>query len=218
MQRAIECSISCDYIETKCVRNGIYHEIKSKTTVEKGTDFEDFCILYLKACGLQTARPKDLPDEILTHFNLVRADRGIDLLACKSYEHGNVWYAIQCKYRVRASPRRITLPSGKSKFVSNTVSWTDLSTFYALADRTGPWEKHIVMTNCDSVNRYGRKSEKDFTIGYKTFTAFGVEEWIRSGLIKRVTCQVTGTSTEELTIEQIREIRLKRLSQTPIVS
>ena len=46
------------------------------------------------------------------------------------------------------------------------LKWKQLSTFYALCGRTGPYEKYIVFTTADYVRRVGKKTSKDVTIGY----------------------------------------------------
>ncbi len=60
---------------------------------------------------------------------------------------------------------------------SNTLSWTALSTFYAYANRTGPWDKLIVMTTCNSVSRCGKKQLYDKTYAYQTFNSIKRSEW-----------------------------------------
>jgi len=137
------------YIDKPC--NNI-SQLKRRTTKAKGDVFETFCVMYLKAIGYDDAwLLNDTPTDLLDKFSLKpKNDVGIDIVA----RIGKKYYAVQAKYR---SPP-------KDKRRPHCVRWTELSTFYALCARTGPWEKHIVMTNCSYVNRKGKKDEKDYTI------------------------------------------------------
>ena len=44
--------------------------------------------------------------------------------------------------------------------------------------KTGPWEKYVVMTNCD-YTRQAVKTEKDLIICKKKFQGITKEEWLR---------------------------------------
>ena len=102
----------------------------------RGDVFEDFSVLYLKHVRGYTNvwRLEDVPEHVLGGLGLKRPDMGIDIVAEKDGKYA----AVQCKYKKHTGR--------KSK---NVLSWKQLSTFYALCLRTGPWEKYIVMTNCD---------------------------------------------------------------------
>jgi hypothetical protein len=51
--------------------------------------------------------------------------------------------------------------------------------------RSGPWEKYIVMTNCEYANHMGKKTEKDLRICIGTFRGISKDDWIKM-------CGVTG--------------------------
>ena len=142
-------------------------ELKQNTTKTKGDIFEVFCKLYLLNnydYYTQVWLLSEVPVEILEKLNMRRADRGIDMIAIDKY---NNYYCIQCKYRIA--------PKNKK----NVLSWSQLSTFYALAARTGPWYKQIVMTNCDYIRREGRKTSNDLSICIKTFTNTDRNTWVK---------------------------------------
>ena len=77
---------------------------------------------------------------------------GIDIIV----ENDGIFQAIQCKYKKHTGYKK------------NILTWKILSTFYALCLRTGPWDKYIVMTNCEYTLRQGKKTPKDFSICIKT--------------------------------------------------
>jgi predicted helicase len=133
----------------------------------RGDIFEEFCVLYLKHIKSysQVWRLPDVPEEILLQLSLKRRDMGIDILC----ENNGIYTAVQCKYKKRGS----------------AVTWKELSTFYALCLRTGPWQKYIVMTNCQFVTHMGQKTEKDLSICSGTFRNITSEDWIKM-------CNVTG--------------------------
>ena len=119
-----------------------------------------------------------------------RKDMGIDLIA----KRGDLYSAIQCKYKK---------PTGKK----TSITWKALSTFYALCLRTGPWEKYIVMTNCDYTRHVGNKTEKDISICLKSFQALTKEQWIQL-------CQLEGQPLAEplgepLSPDELRKARLR---------
>ena len=180
----------------------------------RGDIFEDFCVLYLKEVkGYQEVwLLEDVPDEILIQLSLKRRDMGIDIIV----RHNGEWYAVQCKYKT---------PTGKKSY----ITWSALSTFYAMCLRTGPWAKYIVMTNCDYTRHQGPKGEKDLSICLGTFRATSSDQWLKM-------CGVEGTSlaqatsltqapsneilelrqkpTSELSREEIRALRLAYYAQT----
>ena len=133
----------------------------------RGDIFEEFSVLYLKHVKSyeQVWRLPDVPEEILLKLSLKRRDMGIDILC----ENNGMYTAVQCKYKKRGS----------------AVTWKELSTFYALCLRTGPWQKYIVMTNCKFVTHMGKKTEKDLSICSGTFRGITSEDWIKM-------CNVTG--------------------------
>jgi len=165
----------------------------------RGDIFEEFCVLYLKYVKkYQNAwRLEDVPDDILTKLSLKRRDMGIDLLV----ENNGIFSAVQCKYKK---------PCGDKK---TSITWKALSTFYALCMRSGPWDKYIVMTNCDYARHVGKKTDKDLSICIGTFRKISSGDWINM-------CQVLGHKLEDVSnLENTKikplspeELRLKRLA------
>lgn len=138
--------------------------LRRATKQEKGRWMEHFCLLYLRAKGYATKGIwllGDVPENILEELKLTRQDFGIDIIA----EHENGYFCVQAKWRNRKRKTRIQL------------TWKQLSTFQALAARSGPWLKNIVMTNCDSVRRAGKKWKMDQTIARAGFRACSREVW-----------------------------------------
>jgi hypothetical protein len=157
----------------------------------KGDIFEDFCVLYLLHChGYDKAwRLENVPEEILTSLSLKRRDMGIDILCQK----GNTFSAVQCKYKA---------PTGKKM----GLSWKALSTFYALCMRSGPWDKYIVMTNCNYICHVGKKSEKDLSISLHAFQNITSTQWVN---MCGLTGQLLSEQTPTLSQEELRNARLK---------
>jgi predicted helicase len=162
----------------------------------RGDVFEDFSVLYLKHVRGYTNvwRLEDVPEHVLGGLGLKRPDMGIDIVAEKDGKYA----AVQCKYKKHTGR--------KSK---NVLSWKQLSTFYALCLRTGPWEKYIVMTNCDYVRHAGKKTPKDLSICLKTFQKITKEEWAQM-------CELTGNTCapteKKLTLEELRAARLAKFT------
>jgi hypothetical protein len=158
----------------------------------KGDIFEEFSVLYLLQCkGYDNVwRLEDVPDELLLRLSLKRRDMGIDIICQK----GDIFSAVQCKYKK---------PTGKKI----GLSWKTLSTFYALCMRSGPWDKYIVMTNCNYICHVGKKTEKDISISLHSFQEITQEQWLTMcGNIEP--CKpIVALSQDEL-----REARLKRFS------
>ena len=165
----------------------------------RGDIFETFCVLYLKHCrGFTNAwRLEDVPEEDLVRLGLKRKDMGIDILC----EVGGKFSAVQCKYKK---------PTGKKM----GLTWKVLSTFYALCMRSGPWDKYIVMTNCNYCINAGapEKSDKYVSICLGSFQGISSEKWIAMCGVKGV--QLAETQPK-LSVEELREARLKRF-ESPI--
>ena len=107
----------------------------------------------------------DAPDATLELLGMKRRDMGIDVVV----HHNGAFYAVQCKYK---------RPTARG------VGWKELSTFYALCMRTGPWKKHIVMTNCTFVSHQGRRTSADVSICLGTLRALTSYQWaamVKSG-------------------------------------
>jgi hypothetical protein len=156
----------------------------------RGDMFEEFCALYLKHVrGYDTVwRLEEVPEDILTLLKLKRKDMGIDLIV----SHAGAYYAVQCKYR-QADTKK------------TCITWSALSTFYALCLRTGPWEKYIVMATADYTRRQGPKTDKDISICLGTFRGLKTDEWLK----------MCGTPLAELPVPQElsqENLRAKRLA------
>lgn len=168
----------------------------------RGDIFEEFCAVYLKeVMGYQEVwLQKEIPDELLQELKMPKRDMGIDIIA----RNNGQWFAIQCKYKTPYA-------DGKRSY----VTWAALSTFYALCLRTGPWEKYIVMTNCNHTRHQGQKGPKDLSICLGSFRATSSEDWFKM-------CKIEGTQmsqsisinelkqkpSSDLTREEIRALRL----------
>ena len=182
----------------------------------RGDIFEDFCVLYLKEVkGYEDVwLLEDLPEDLLTSLSLKRRDMGIDIIV----RHNEEWFAVQCKYKT---------PQGKKSY----ITWSALSTFYAMCLRTGPWAKYIVMTNCDYTRHQGPKGPKDLSICLGTFRATNSDQWIKM-------CDIQGQSlstpvekvpqnsvellkqkaSSELSREEIRALRIAYYEESSISS
>ena len=180
----------------------------------RGDIFEDFCALYLKEVkGYQDVwLLEDVPEDLLVSLSLKRRDMGIDIIV----RHNGEWFAVQCKYKT---------PTGKKSY----ITWSALSTFYAMCLRTGPWSKYIVMTNCDYTRHQGDKGPKDLSICLGTFRATSSDQWLKmcdiqgQALAEQVPLQQPVPSnsveilkqkpTSQLTREEVRALRLAYYEQ-----
>jgi hypothetical protein len=162
----------------------------------RGDVFEEFCVLYLRHVRgyTQVWRLPDVPETILETLGLGRRDMGIDILC----EQGGTYTAVQCKYK--------THTGYKSKTI---VTWSQLSTFYALCMRTGPWDKYIVMTTCDYVRHMGNKSPKDLSICLRRFRALTQEQWTSMCGLHG---EAVGAGRGVLSPEALRAARLARFT------
>lgn len=165
----------------------------------RGDMFEEFCVLYLKYVkGYENVwRLEDVPDDILGGLSLKRQDMGIDIIC----ESKGKYTAVQCKYKKHTSIKK------------NIVTWKQLSTFYALCMRTGPWEKYIVMTNCEYVRHMGKKTSKDLSICLRTFRKTTKEQWARMCELKGETVAEEPEPAKKLSAEELRAVRLARFTQ-----
>ena len=138
--------------------------LRKSTRHEKGQFFEHFCLMYLQAKNYGEAwLLGDVPDDILEELGLTRKDNGIDIIV----KHPNGYFAVQAKWR-----------SNPHKRTRIQLGWGKLATFFALAARTGPYLKHIVMTNCHSIKRNGNRTWKmDQTIARTGFEKCSREFW-----------------------------------------
>jgi predicted helicase len=163
----------------------------------RGDIFEEFTVLFLKHARNfdEVWRLGDIPEDVLDKLGLKRnQDMGIDIVAKKDGKY----YAVQCKYKKHTS------------FKKNILTWKQLSTFYALCLRTGPWEKYIVVTNCEYTRHAGKKSEKDVSICLKTLQGITKEQWTRM-------CELEGNtlmdSVAPKTLEELRAARLAKFTK-----
>jgi hypothetical protein len=179
------------------------------STTLKGNMWEDLCVLVLiHVKGYDDAwRLQDVPEDICLKASLNTRDIGIDIIAQK----GSSLFAIQCKYKKNRGLGYN--PNGKSKGYKSkgSVSWRELSTFYALCSRTGPWIKHIVMTNCAGVNRMGTRDEKDLSICEKSFQNISPDQW--RSMINMTGHRLTTVNAVAPSSEQVREARSKFLER-----
>jgi hypothetical protein len=129
----------------------------------KGDLFEAFCYLYIKHIlkHNEVWLYNNIPNEIKQLLHLTPTDYGIDIVS----KHDNKYYAIQCKYKKA---------SEKKQF----ISWRSLSTFYAIVHTTGPFEKHITMTNVNGCRHIGKKGKKDYSICIGTFKSIKFFDWL----------------------------------------
>jgi len=158
-----------NYIEGGTAHNMAELKEKANNKKKKGDLFEAFCFLYLEIV-LQHEQVwfyKDFPKELKDQFHLTKNDYGIDLLSKK----GDHYYAIQCKYKK---------PQDKVQI----ISWRALSTFYAIVVKTGPWLKHITMTNVNGCKHIGQKTEKDWSICIGTFRKIDHFMWLKMSNIE----------------------------------
>jgi hypothetical protein len=145
----------------------------------------------------------EVPSEILKDLGLKRNDMGIDLILKHACKTGG-FSAVQVKYRNHNGYR-----------TKNVIGWKQLSTFYALVNRSGPWKKHIVFTNADYIRHVGKRDSKDKTVAIGTLRNIKSEFWYRmsqTGIESNVAnkTQTVGV-TKNLTPEQIRDLRLNAL-------
>lgn len=161
----------------------------------RGDLFEDFCLLYLKYVkGYETVwLLEDVPNDTLYSLAMKRQDMGIDIVVSDK----GAFYAVQCKYK-KAEQRK------------TSISWSALSTFYALCLRTGPWEKYIVMTTADYTRHQGIKTEKDLSICIGSLRGIKADDWLKM-------CELNAPRVEDIvkqpTDAETRERRLAYYSK-----
>ena len=140
---------------------------------------------------------KDLPEDIRNNLKLTKKDYGIDLIG---QDDQNRFYAVQAKFKKRDVKSRVA------------VTWKQLSTFYALCARTGPYYKFIVCTTGDYVMRMGKKTWKDVTINYNSIKKITHFQWLDICKCDKIQFEKSEKSEKsekpQLTREQLREKRL----------
>lgn len=186
-------------------------EIKLKLNKRlKGDIFEHFCYKYMLFCYKDITQVwflKDLPQDICLKLNLKNHDLGIDLVAIDKY---NRYYAIQAKYRKKNQYKPITV-----------VGWKELSTFYGIVTKTGPYFKHIVITNANYIRHIGVKTKKDQSICYGTLKNIKSDQWLsmtnQKGNVLDSEPSNSETEIPKITFKKkskilsTEELRLKRL-------
>ena len=132
-------------------------EVKKRNQLV-GRAWEEFCkeVLLLKGYD-EVLLLEEASADLLDELGLKTRDVGIDILARVS---GEQWTAVQCKFRARG-----------------IITWQQLSTFAALCARSGPYVRHLVMTNAARVKREG-SHPKDATMAKGTFEQFERHEWL----------------------------------------
>ena len=173
-------------------------ELKQKNTKLKGDIFEEFCYRYMKICyGLKEIWYfKNIPEDVRNKLNLGKNDMGIDFVGI---DFENKFYAIQAKYRKRKKNKKIG------------VTWKQLSTFYALALKTGPYVKHIVFTNADYVRHVGKKTKKDQTINYNKLKKISHFDWMKLADLNNNHVNIKDPDSDPDTKLSLENLRLKRL-------
>ena len=155
-------------------------EIKEKLNTKiKGDIFEHFALKYmLHVFGLSDVwLLRDLPQEYLDKLKMKRQDFGIDLVGRDKLGR---WYAIQAKYR---KPNKYKLKT--------VLGWKQLSTFYGIVHKTGPWFKHVIITNAHYVRHTGdKKTFKDKSICIGSLRGIKSDQW-------REMAQIRGYSLKE---------------------
>lgn len=119
----------------------------------RGDNWELFCKLYLEVDPKNDTvwLLKEVPKEVRFYLSLSKKDQGIDIVIRrkKRKSRGNdeqlsmsdyYYIPVQCKFRTQSKTG-----------VLRRIKWEELSTYVALCAFTGPWEKHIVMTNSPSI-------------------------------------------------------------------
>ena len=170
-------------------------ELQTRNTKLKGDIFEYFCLRYMHICyGLERVwLYNDVPETVRVHLHLGKRDMGIDLIGKDASDE---YYAIQAKYRKR-SHRKCSLP------------WKQLSTFYALACKTGPFKQHIVFTTADYIRHNGIKTEKDIAICYRHLQTIDHFKWIELASFKNAP-NVTRLNVEEVRTKRIEHFLAKK--------
>ena len=168
-----------------------------RNTKVKGDIFEHFALIYFEKClNYKVWLLQDVPTDILNTLNLTKRDMGIDLIALDTNQQ---YYSIQVKYRKKTAKK-------------TGISWKQLSTFYALSDRTGPYHQHIVFTNANFVRHIGRKTKKDKSICIGSLRRINKENWCK--MSKQEVQQEQEQKQEQhiLSIQELREARLKHFN------
>lgn len=210
----------CDYHFDSLTSTSINQLQKTNKSQLKGAFFELVCFRLLQHNAFpQIERLEnvwmfaDFPVEQRQLFQLRNKDMGIDMIGLTIT---GKWLAIQCKYR--REPRRKSVNVGNKQVrLYWSVPWKDLSTFYSLVTRTGPpgrgWDQQIVITNCPSINRQGRKGIKDLSICQGSFRSIPKDVWLAA--VGYQGHKLTDSAPEPEKEEQVDvdHVRAKRLAR-----
>lgn len=163
---------------------------------QHGDLWELFCLRYLvHHRGARAAwLLKDVPAAVRAGLSLGNMDLGIDIVAVDG--QGSYW-AVQCKWRAPSTAKTQRIP------------WAQLATFYALAARTGPYAKHLVLTNAAGARRVGARQAEDETVASAGFKKMTRDAWARMLPVAAV------IAAPVLNIQFIRDARIKALTQSP---
>jgi hypothetical protein len=185
-----------------------------ENTKVKGDMFELFCVKFLKQTYQNVWLLHDTPPEILSELNILGRDMGIDLVV---QERSGLFTAVQCKYKRNNTVKR------------NVLGWKQLSTFYALCLRSGPWNKYIVLTNCEYTRHQGKRTPKDKSICLKSLQNISRDTWLKmcdqntqtieTTVVKKTVKPNSGTvkpnsGTVKPNLELLREKRLERFGDS----
>lgn len=184
------------HVESAKATNMAELKEKANNKRKKGDLFEAFCYLYLKHIleHDEVWFYKDFPMELKQLFHLTKNDYGIDIISRK----GLGYYAIQCKFRKPLAKKQL-------------ISWKSLSTFYAMVSKSGPWVKHITMTNVHGCRHIGEKGEKDWSICIGTFRGMGHFEWLKM-LAPAAAAPTEVVADDEMFETTLSSLRAKRLA------
>lgn len=161
----------------------------------KGDLWEAFCYLYMMNILKHDTvwMYKDIPADIKNMLHLPAKDYGIDIVSVQN----NKYYAIQCKFKNPASKTPI-------------VPWDSLATFYAIVTKTGPWEKHITMTNMRGCRHIGEKTAKDYSICIGTYKNLSRFDWLNLAGIGE---EFVVDQPAQISAEEMRQKRIELLDK-----
>lgn len=131
-----------------------------------GDLFEVFAKLYLQIV-LKIPHVwllRDIPDVHLQQLKLKRHDVGIDIIGMDNNKN---YYACQAKYKSQKSGNRRKI----------SVTWKEISTFFALSARTGPYNNLIVVTTANYVRHMAPKTSQDVSICIGTLGHISRDCW-----------------------------------------
>ncbi len=155
------------------------HNLQEMNYFEQNNIFEEFSKFYLqKKLNISNVwLLKEIPEEILEHLNLKRQDVGIDIVGL---DNEGKFYACRAKYKDRSINTKY-----KTKI---PVTRKEVSTFFSLVARTGPYKKYIIITTADYVRHMAPKSPKDVSICIGTLRKLKPEDFVEfsgAGYLRR---------------------------------